>query len=217
MGIANMTVPEPAVAARAALGVRLGGGRGQGRQLVSLPASPEATQFQGLRSAATIGHSSRLQSHGEAFLRSVAAQTTAASTSSQDAFPRARGRRAVVSAVFERFTERAIRAIMAAQKEASTMRRKEVATEQLLLGLIAVEGRHGQEGSLFGSVGITSETVTAAFQALLSGESPSYIPLFNNLPSLSAGAGMCIMLRRLFSPNLLKAPSIYSNISTKMQ
>lgn len=175
MGIATMTVPEPAVAARAALGVRLGGGRTQGRQVVSLPASPDTAQFQGLRSAATLGHASRLQTHGEAFFQSVATQTTAAnasSISSQDAFPRARGRRAVVSAVFERFTERAIRAIMAAQKEASHMRRKEVATEQLLLGLIAVEGRHGQEASLFGSVGITSETVTDAFQALLSGELP---------------------------------------------
>ena len=38
--------------------------------------------------------------------------------------------------VFERFTERAIKAVMAAQNEARSMGRAEVTTDELLLGLI---------------------------------------------------------------------------------
>ena len=44
--------------------------------------------------------------------------------------------RSVVRMVFERFTERAIKAVMAAQNEARSMGRAEVTTDELLLGLI---------------------------------------------------------------------------------
>jgi ATP-dependent Clp protease ATP-binding subunit ClpC len=44
-----------------------------------------------------------------------------------------------VSAVFERFTERAIKAVMLAQQEAKAAGRSEVGTDHLLLGLIVEE------------------------------------------------------------------------------
>jgi ATP-dependent Clp protease ATP-binding subunit ClpC len=55
---------------------------------------------------------------------------------SQVAWPRGRGSRAVVQAVFERFTEKAIKVIMLAQEEARRLGHNFVGTEQILLGLI---------------------------------------------------------------------------------
>jgi ATP-dependent Clp protease ATP-binding subunit ClpC len=71
--------------------------------------------------------------------------------------------RGVVSAVFERFTERAIKSVMLAQREAKSLGKREVGTEQLLLGLIAEE--RGKEGYL-GS-GVTLERAREAVRSLL--------------------------------------------------
>lgn len=71
--------------------------------------------------------------------------------------------RGVISAVFERFTERAIKSVMLAQREAKALGRREVGTEQLLLGLIAEE--RGNEGYL--SSGVTIERAREAVKSLL--------------------------------------------------
>ena len=49
----------------------------------------------------------------------------------------------VITAVFEKFTERAIKAVMLAQQEAKALQRPEVGTEHIMLGLIAEEGKKG--------------------------------------------------------------------------
>ncbi|VAI46043.1 unnamed protein product [Triticum turgidum subsp. durum] len=55
---------------------------------------------------------------------------------SQLARPRGKGSRMVVCAMFERFTEKAIKVIMLAQEEARRLGHNFVGTEQILLGLI---------------------------------------------------------------------------------
>ncbi|KAL3681430.1 hypothetical protein R1sor_024386 [Riccia sorocarpa] len=70
--------------------------------------------------------------------------------------------RGVVTAVFERFTERAIRSVMLAQREAKAQGRGEVGTEQLLLGLIAED--RGKEGFL--RTGVTIERAREAVRGL---------------------------------------------------
>lgn len=66
--------------------------------------------------------------------------------------------RSVVCMVFERFTERAIKAVMAAQNEARAMGRPEVTTDELLLGLVvedsATRTANNRSGG-FMSTGIT--------------------------------------------------------------
>ncbi|KAG6551592.1 hypothetical protein Mapa_006669 [Marchantia paleacea] len=75
---------------------------------------------------------------------------------------RGRARRGVVTAVFERFTERAIKSVMLAQREAKALGRGEVGTEQLLLGLIAED--RGSEGFL--RTGVTIERARDAVRGL---------------------------------------------------
>ena len=48
-----------------------------------------------------------------------------------------------MTAVFEKFTERAIKAVMLAQQEAKALRRPEVGPEHILMGLVAEEARKG--------------------------------------------------------------------------
>ncbi|CAM6088346.1 unnamed protein product [Calypogeia fissa] len=76
--------------------------------------------------------------------------------------PRGNQRRGVVSAVFERFTERAIKSVMLAQREAKALGKGEVGTEQLLLGLIAED--RGSEGFL--RTGVTIERAREAVRGL---------------------------------------------------
>uniref|UniRef100_A0A0C9RIM1 TSA: Wollemia nobilis Ref_Wollemi_Transcript_15840_3487 transcribed RNA sequence n=1 Tax=Wollemia nobilis TaxID=56998 RepID=A0A0C9RIM1_9CONI len=59
----------------------------------------------------------------------------------------------VFAAVFERFTERAIKSVMFAQREAKALGQQEVGTQHLLLGLIAEE-RRGAGGFLGSGIGI---------------------------------------------------------------
>jgi ATP-dependent Clp protease ATP-binding subunit ClpC len=78
-------------------------------------------------------------------------------------------RRGIVTAVFERFTERAIKSVMLAQREAKALGRREVGTEQLLLGLIAEDrGREGYLGS-----GVTIERAREAVKSLVDESSSS--------------------------------------------
>jgi len=64
----------------------------------------------------------------------------------------------MVRAVFERFTERAIKAVMLAQQEAKALGSAEVGTEHLLLGLIVEES--SKQGYL--QTGLTAERARAA-------------------------------------------------------
>ncbi|TVU32340.1 hypothetical protein EJB05_24065 [Eragrostis curvula] len=68
--------------------------------------------------------------------RSVIKRDFGTIVASQIARPRGRGSRAVVRAMFERFTEKAIKVIMLAQEEARRLGHNFVGTEQILLGLI---------------------------------------------------------------------------------
>ncbi|CAI5473567.1 unnamed protein product, partial [Closterium sp. Yama58-4] len=77
------------------------------------------------------------------------------------------GRRAVVTAVFERFTERAIKAVMMAQAEAKVLGRKEVATEQLLLGLIAEDFASGGKPGGYLGLGMTIRSARGAVGELI--------------------------------------------------
>lgn len=74
--------------------------------------------------------------------------------------PKSRG---TIVAVFERFTERAIKSVMLAQKEAKLFDKQEVGTEQLLLGLIAED--RASEGFL--RSGVTIERAREAARSLL--------------------------------------------------
>ncbi|KAL3631769.1 hypothetical protein CASFOL_024753 [Castilleja foliolosa] len=68
----------------------------------------------------------------------------------------------VVSGIFERFTERAIKAVMFSQKEARTLGRDMVYTQHLLLGLIAED----RAPSGFLGSGITIDVAREAVQSL---------------------------------------------------
>mmetsp|Transcript_1255 Transcript_1255/g.3536 ORF Transcript_1255/g.3536 Transcript_1255/m.3536 type:complete len:628 (-) Transcript_1255:274-2157(-) len=83
---------------------------------------------------------------------------------------RGRGaRRQVTAMVFERFTERAIKAVMAAQNEARAMGRSEVTTDELLLGLIVEDGANRTANNRAGgfmNTGITIHKVRELVKSL---------------------------------------------------
>lgn len=112
---------------------------------------------EGLRKSSSAVDVLRPLSMCEGFDLAVNSHLASSETSSRHAS------RGVVSAVFERFTERAIKSVMLAQREAKSLGKREVGTEQLLLGLIAEE--RGKEGYL-GS-GVTLERAREAVRSLL--------------------------------------------------
>lgn len=112
-------------------------------------------QHEGLRSSSTVDVLRPL-SLSEGFDVAVISHLAAGKSDGQQS-------RGIVSAVFERFTERAIKSVMLAQREAKALGKREVGTEQLLLGLIAED--RGSEGYL-GS-GVTIERAREAVKNLL--------------------------------------------------
>lgn len=74
-----------------------------------------------------------------------------------------------VKAVFEKFTERSIKAVMIAQSEAKTLGTAEVTTEHILLGLIR-EDTSSKNGYL--NSGLTVERIKAAVETLLGKRKP---------------------------------------------
>lgn len=95
------------------------------KMLCNAQASPMRMQrFSGLRGSNAVD--SMLKS-GFDFHSKVAAAISA---------PRGKGSRSVAKAMFERFTEKAIKVIMLAQEEARRLGHNFVGTEQILLGLI---------------------------------------------------------------------------------
>ncbi|KAG6477026.1 chaperone protein ClpD2, chloroplastic-like [Zingiber officinale] len=85
-------------------------------------------------------------------------------------------RRAAISAIFERFTERAIKAVIFSQREARAMGKEMVFNQHLLLGLVA------EERSLVGFLGsgVTIDQAREAVREIWNEEAPA--------PSLSAAA-----------------------------
>ncbi|KAH7289661.1 hypothetical protein KP509_30G013400 [Ceratopteris richardii] len=78
----------------------------------------------------------------------------------------------VISAVFERFTERAIKTVMLAQREAKALGKAEVGTSHLLLGLIAED--RASEGFL--RSGVTIERARDAARAILTEQTSTTVP-----------------------------------------
>uniref|UniRef100_A0ACD5UR50 Uncharacterized protein n=1 Tax=Avena sativa TaxID=4498 RepID=A0ACD5UR50_AVESA len=85
--------------------------------------------------------------------RSVIKRDFGSIVASQISRPRGKGSRMVVRAMFERFTEKAIKVIMLAQEEARRLGHNFVGTEQILLGLIG-EGT-GIAAKVLKSMGIS--------------------------------------------------------------
>ncbi|CAI5535273.1 unnamed protein product [Closterium sp. Naga37s-1] len=112
-------------------------------------------------SSSSLSHSAAFH---EAADRHIQAPSLPASAASDAA---SCGRRAVVTAVFERFTERAIKAVMMAQAEAKVLGRKEVATEQLLLGLIAEDFASGGKPGGYLGLGMTIRSARGAVGELI--------------------------------------------------
>ncbi|GAQ82703.1 ATP-dependent Clp protease ATP-binding subunit [Klebsormidium nitens] len=113
----------------------------------------------GLRRECTLDRLSRSVAGPSSLLASLAAATSV----------RHRGgaRRGVIVAIFEKFTERAIKAVMNSQKEAKALGKREVGTAQLFLGLVA-EAR-GEGGFL--RTGLTVERAREAMRQITTPES----------------------------------------------
>ncbi|XP_024532162.1 chaperone protein ClpD, chloroplastic isoform X1 [Selaginella moellendorffii] len=123
-------------------------------------------QHEGLRRCSTAIDFLRPVSFSEGFDQAVSSSLIARSPGEARA-----GCRGVVSAVFERFTERAIKSIMLAQREAKLFGKKDVGTEQLLLGLIAEE----RNGEGFLGSGVTIDRAREAFKNLLQESNQTFV------------------------------------------
>ncbi|MCO5575798.1 hypothetical protein L7F22_029603 [Adiantum nelumboides] len=112
-------------------------------------------RHQGLRTSGSVDAISCSPSDTEAFFSAVSRLLDSHGIQGGSIKP-------VVSAVFERFTERAIKTVMLAQREAKALGKAEVGTEQLLLALIAED--RASEGFL--RSGVTIERAREAARAL---------------------------------------------------
>jgi len=96
-----------------------------------------ATSFRSMETqTTTLGGFQGLRRANFLDTKSVVSRDFGSIVASQLARPRGKGSRMVVRAMFERFTEKAIKVIMLAQEEARRLGHNFVGTEQILLGLI---------------------------------------------------------------------------------
>ena len=117
--------------------------------------------------------------------------------------------------VFERFTERAIKAVMEGQSEAKTMGRPEVLPEHLLLGLIAEDTRFnsGQgpaSGGFYGATQITLESAREAALVVLGGAGKKS----SGAPKKASGGGevpFSLTSKRVFEAALGEAERLGHN------
>merc|ERR1719396_260977 len=116
--------------------------------------------------------------------------------------------------VFERFTERAIKAVMEGQSEAKTMGRPEVLPEHLLLGVIAEDARFNQgqgpaAGGFYGAAQITLESSREAALVVLGGVTSKKSPK----PQASGGGEVPFSLtsKRVFEAALGEAERLGHN------
>ncbi|CAI7897110.1 unnamed protein product [Closterium sp. NIES-53] len=133
---------------------------GQPRSTATRATHSLAADYDGFRQTSTLPSTSTI-SHSDAFTANITRQLAPASSSS--------AHRATVSAVFDRFTERAIKSVMLGQREAKALGRKEVATEHLLLGLImedrASSGTASAKGYL--NTGVTIDGAREAVREMI--------------------------------------------------
>ncbi|CAI5496347.1 unnamed protein product [Closterium sp. Naga37s-1] len=129
---------------------------GQTRTTATRATHSLASDYDGFRQTSTFPSTSTV-SHADAFTASITRQLAPASSSS--------AHRATVSAVFDRFTERAIKSVMLGQREAKALGRKEVATEHLLLGLIMEDRASSGTASVKGYLN-TGVTIDGAREAV---------------------------------------------------
>ncbi|CAI5535496.1 unnamed protein product [Closterium sp. Naga37s-1] len=133
---------------------------GQPRSTATRATHSLAADYDGFRQTSTLPSTSTI-SHSDAFTANITRQLAPASSSS--------AHRATVSAVFDRFTERAIKSVMLGQREAKALGRKEVATEHLLLGLImedrASSGTASAKGYL--NTGVTIDGAREAVRGMI--------------------------------------------------
>ena len=122
--------------------------------------------------------------------------------------------RAAPKMVFERFTERAIKAVMEGQSEAKTMGRPEVLPEHLLLGVIAEDARFNQgqgpaAGGFYGAAQITLESSREAALVVLGGVTSKKSPK----PQASGGGEVPFSLtsKRVFEAALGEAERLGHN------
>merc|ERR1719443_1427523 len=122
--------------------------------------------------------------------------------------------RAAPKMVFERFTERAIKAVMEGQSEAKTMGRPEVLPEHLLLGVIAEDARFNQgqgpaAGGFYGAAQIMLESSREAALVVLGGVTSKKSPK----PQASGGGEVPFSLtsKRVFEAALGEAERLGHN------
>ncbi|MQL78586.1 hypothetical protein Taro_011016 [Colocasia esculenta] len=146
------------------------------------PRAPPPSLLRGISVAGSARPRAALDCHGRTrVLQAYPLRTSLPLSSSSSLCPRPlptprgvrcvrRGRRAAtISAVFERFTERAIKAVIFAQKEARALGGDMVFTQHLLLGLIAED--RSTDGFL-GS-GITVDRAREAVRSIWGGAAPA--------------------------------------------
>lgn len=110
---------------------------GSGRFRVHARARTNATMVRNMPTRTlTLGGFQGLRQTNFLDTRSVVKRDFGSIVASQIARPRGSASRGVVRAMFERFTEKAIKVIMLAQEEARRLGHNFVGTEQILLGLI---------------------------------------------------------------------------------
>ncbi|CAI7840469.1 unnamed protein product [Closterium sp. NIES-54] len=126
------------------------------------------------RSSSSLSHSAAFHEAADRHIQAPSLPASAAADATTC------GRRAVVTAVFERFTERAIKAVMMAQAEAKVLGRKEVATEQLLLGLIAEDFASGGKPGGYLGLGMTIRSARGAVGELIR---DGRLPVAGGLPA----------------------------------
>eukprot|EP00249_Psilotum_nudum_P024238 c29129_g1_i1 orf=243-3248(+) len=151
--------------------------------------------YEGLRKLASVD-SLRLRSFSDGFEAAVAVSVCLGQnegTSWEPCESRSRVNRRVVTAVFERFTERAIKAVMFAQREAKAFGKSDVGTEHLLLGLIAED--RDSEGFLRSGV-----TIERARQALLS--LPEYQIIHSSMEKAATEVPFSLGSKRVFEAAL---------------
>ncbi|CAI5980466.1 unnamed protein product [Closterium sp. NIES-64] len=146
----QLNLNSSATRSHAASSVFLGAFDGLHRQ--KLPSNP---------SSSSLSHAAAFHEAADRYIQTPSLPASAAADAATC------GRRAVVTAVFERFTERAIKAVMMAQAEAKVLGRKEVATEQLLLGLIAEDFASGGKPGGYLGLGMTIRSARGAVGELI--------------------------------------------------
>uniref|UniRef100_A0ACD5X9A3 Uncharacterized protein n=1 Tax=Avena sativa TaxID=4498 RepID=A0ACD5X9A3_AVESA len=149
--------------------------RGTARPPSVVPALPTPASWRPIKMSALAGHQRDLYTPpatlvGFGFGPSPSSSSTPGSSSSS------RGRRRLVTrAMFERFTEKAIKVIMLAQEESRRLAHPTVGSEQILLGLVA-EG-NGIGAKVLRSAGLNLKNARVEVEKVVGRGNKGYIPV----------------------------------------